>query len=241
MLVRTNDGAIHVVDAPVDPASSIGLGVHLRKDAVPEARLLPSVEAPGHCGPAPVAFGQVPPRRTRAQDPQDAVNDLPVIDRRSASMGFLRWQQRLQPLPLLVGQFEALYHTDQFNPVSQVLKHSLVRHRPALLLSFSAFAFEFARRALRQAPAQPFDHWGARNLGDEFRQRVAHFDPEGVNLLPLLHATIARGKWRQSHDYFCGYPGGNYFTFTGNAIAGKLIEYRDVLPVWVDPPRNGAN
>lgn len=109
----------------------------------------------------------------------------------------------------------------------------LERHRPVLLLSFGAFSFEFARRALRQEPVRNYGHWGARTLGQEFRCRIAVFDPRSVNALPLLHITIARGKFRESHDYFCGLPGGNYFEHVGLAIADTLVKYRDQLPIWV--------
>ena len=102
MLVSTDDGAVDVVDAPVNSARGIGLRLNLRKDAVPKTRLAPAVEAAGYGGPAPISLGQVPPWGTGAQDPQDTVDDLAVIDRRAARLRFLRWQQRLQPLPLLV-------------------------------------------------------------------------------------------------------------------------------------------
>ena len=70
-------------------------------------------------------------------------------------------------------------------------------------------------------------------MGHEFRRCIAAFDPRSVNALPLLHVTIARGKFRESHDYFCDVPGGNYFEHVGLAIADTLIKHRDQLPVWV--------
>jgi hypothetical protein len=102
MLVSTDNGAIHVVDAPVNLAGGIGASLDLRKDAVPEARPAPAVEAACDGGPRTVTLRQVPPRRTRAHDPQDAVDDLAMIGRRASGMGLL-WQERLQSLPLFVG------------------------------------------------------------------------------------------------------------------------------------------
>ncbi len=109
----------------------------------------------------------------------------------------------------------------------------LERHRPALLLCFGAFSFEFARRALRQLPARNYAHWGARSLGQEFRRRIDAFGSGAVNALPLLHRTIAGGKFRESHDYFCDLPGANYFEHVGLAIADTLIKYKDQLPIWL--------
>lgn len=105
---------------------------------------------------------------------------------------------------------------------------------PRILLCFGAFAFEFARRALGQGPKRKYDHWGARELGEEFRQRIKHFDPAIANALPLLHRSISGGKFIQSHDYFCGQAGANYFEVVGVSIADKLLEHQGTLRVWVD-------
>ena len=48
------------------------------------------------------------------------------------------------------------------------------------------------------------------------------------------HRSIAGGKFIQSHNYFCGKNGGNYFEFVGNHISDLLIRYCDQLPVWID-------
>lgn len=107
-------------------------------------------------------------------------------------------------------------------------------HSPKILLSFGAFSFEFARRALDQEPKRSYSYWGARGLGHEFRQRIGQFDLNATNLLPLLHVSIARGRFIQSHEYFCDQRGANYFEFVGNHIAQRLIEHRDKLRVWIE-------
>jgi hypothetical protein len=103
-----------------------------------------------------------------------------------------------------------------------------------MLFSFGAFAFEFARRALGEEPKQSHSYWGARDLGHEFRQRADQFDLSVTNLLPLLHVSIARGRFIQSHEYFCNQKSGNYFEFAGSRIAQKLIEHRNKLGVWIE-------
>jgi len=91
-------------------------------------------------------------------------------------------------------------------------------------MCFGAFSFEFARRALKQEPKQAFSNWGAKSLGIQFRQRISEFEPEKINSLPLLHTSISRGRFIESHNYFSGQKRGNYFEFVGNAIADKLIQ-----------------
>jgi hypothetical protein len=107
-------------------------------------------------------------------------------------------------------------------------------YSPKLLLCFGAFAFEFARRALGQEPKRKYGYWGARRLGEEFRQRIGQFDPNVVNVLPLLHRSISGGKFIQSHNYFCDDEGANYFEVVGNSIADKLLQHRAALLIWVE-------
>jgi len=109
----------------------------------------------------------------------------------------------------------------------------LDEHRPVLLISFGAFSFEFARRVLAEEPQRPYAHWGARGLGEQFRERVCSFDLSRTNLLPLLHVSIARGKFIQSHEYFCGRENANYFCYVGDTIGEILVRHRHALPVWI--------
>ena len=110
----------------------------------------------------------------------------------------------------------------------------LQQHRPPLLLCFGAFSFEFARRALKEEPKQKSNSWGARTLGEQFKQRIDEFEPTRINALPLLHTSISRGRFIESHNYFSGQDGGNYFEFVGNSIADKLIQYRTDLNIWIE-------
>ena len=114
------------------------------------------------------------------------------------------------------------------------LGRAMQHHRPKILFSFGAFSYEFARRAVCEMPRRQFSHWGARRLGQEFRRRVNAFDPESMNLLPLLHVSIARGRFIHAHEYFCDQEGANYFDFVGTRVADRLIEHHDKLRVWVD-------
>ena len=66
-------------------------------------------------------------------------------------------------------------------------------YQPTMVLSFGAFAFEFARRALIEKPMRAYSYWGARRLGDEFRARTRRLgelhDPRHV----YASSTVACG------------------------------------------------
>jgi len=75
------------------------------EDAVPDACLAPSVEAivAGRIGA--IAVRQITPRRSRPQDPEDAVQHAPVVYPRDTAR--LVRQNRPNNLPLTVGDFVA--------------------------------------------------------------------------------------------------------------------------------------
>ena len=119
------------------------------------------------------------------------------------------------------------------------LGQDLDRHRPPLLISFGAFAYEFSRRAREEQPHRPHKYWGAKRLGEDFRKHVGGFDVRIVNVLPLLHATIARGKFIESHEYFCSVENANYFDAVGHAIGELLLTHALDLPIWIDREESG--
>jgi hypothetical protein len=111
---------------------------------------------------------------------------------------------------------------------------TLDHYRPALIFSFGAFSFEFMRRSLQETPTHHYRYWDTNNLGIEFRQRLECFDPDTVNSLPLLHTSISRGRFYESHNYFSQQVGGNYFEYVGNQIADKLLAYSQQLKIWIE-------
>ena len=115
-----------------------------------------------------------------------------------------------------------------------VLKKLLVEYCPIFVFSFGAFSFEFVRRTLDEMPRRNFGYWGAKSLGEEFVKRMSVFSPEKINLLPMLHRSIAGGKFIQSHNYFCDQNGANYFEYVGSKIAEKLLVYQQDLPIWIE-------
>ena len=71
MLMRTDNCAVHIVDIPIQFAGGIGLSLHSRKEAVPDARCTPTLKPAVHCRPRTVALRQVTPRRTRPGEGAD--------------------------------------------------------------------------------------------------------------------------------------------------------------------------
>lgn len=84
----------------------------------------------------------------------------------------------------------------------------------------------FALRALQDPAKRPQD-WTVRDVRDlarEFEARISTVRLDAVNVLPLLHAIVAR-KFRRCHERFSGSEG-NYFDYVGRKIAEVLIEHR---------------
>lgn len=114
MGVSPHHSGVDVMHFPVDPPFAVCLLLDLGEDALPDAVLTPAVEAAGDGAWWAVTFGQVLPGRSGAQDPQDAVEDAPVVFRRSARVRLLRRQEGRNLRPLFVGQLESLSHTSQY-------------------------------------------------------------------------------------------------------------------------------
>jgi hypothetical protein len=113
------------------------------------------------------------------------------------------------------------------------LQTLLQQHHPVFLFCFGAFSYEFGRQAMGEDPQYNYNYWGAKRLGADFQKRIDHFQPRSTNIYPLLHASIARRKFIESHNYFCGFDGANYFDFVGTRIAEVLLRYKDNLDIWI--------
>ena len=110
----------------------------------------------------------------------------------------------------------------------------LNKYRPRLVLTFGAFSYEFTKRSLKRGEDRAYSHWDTKRLGEEFRSGVETYSASDITLLPLLHASIARGKFLVSHRYFTQDHGGNYFDYVAEAVAGLLLCHRDDLSqLWV--------
>jgi hypothetical protein len=122
---------------------------------------------------------------------------------------------------------------DDVNAEVLALSLLLKEHKPVFLFTFGAFSYEFARRALGQEPKRRFDYWGAKTLGQAFRERLAFFDVLAINVFPLLHISISAGKFLASHNQFCERVEANYFEDVASELARIILAHADALPVWI--------
>ena len=90
VLMGATDGAIDIVNGPVQLASGIGLLLNGLKETLPDAGSAPAIEAAGHGAPGAIAFGHIAPGSPRTQQPQDAVEDASMVQIGSAGSRFLR-------------------------------------------------------------------------------------------------------------------------------------------------------
>ena len=100
-----NARAIDHRDRPIDLVVVGRFGLDLGQDSLPDARRLSTPKAAVDGLPGAVPLRQIPPWCTRAQDPEDAIEDHAMILGRTTGCRALRWQQRLEAVPLLVGEF----------------------------------------------------------------------------------------------------------------------------------------
>lgn len=116
----------------------------------------------------------------------------------------------------------------------QVLRDLFKKYNPKIVLTFSADAFMMTLWASGETPQTHFKT--TKLLGEEFRSRIGKYDDSKVNIIPLLHATIARGKFLESHRDFVGAYGQtppNYFDYVGTKLADLLLEKLSDKPIWI--------
>ena len=95
VLVRADDGAIDILDIPVELPRSVTLLLDRGKEAGPDACLAPAIEAAGNGRPGAIPLGQVAPWGPGTDDPQEAVQDAAVVSGWTACVRFLRRKQGL--------------------------------------------------------------------------------------------------------------------------------------------------
>jgi hypothetical protein len=103
-----------------------------------------------------------------------------------------------------------------------VLGRLLEEHRPPIVLCFGQFAFGLVQQARGRVEAAR--SWRVYKLAEQFSNRISAFEPDSVNVLPLLHAIVAR-KYERCHEDFSGGQG-NYFEYVGHKLSKVLIDNR---------------
>jgi hypothetical protein len=90
MLVCPDNGAIHIVEFPVKLLCGVSTLVDGGKEASPDARFAPAIEAASDGGPAAIPLGEVTPWGACADDPQDAIEDATMVGGWAPCVRFLR-------------------------------------------------------------------------------------------------------------------------------------------------------
>jgi hypothetical protein len=96
VLVRTDDGAVHEVQRPIDLARDVGLRLQRGQDFLPHTGPAPAAESRMDARPLTVALGQVTPGCAGPGDPKHAIDEASVVGTGPPGRG--AGQQRLQPL-----------------------------------------------------------------------------------------------------------------------------------------------
>ena len=114
------------------------------------------------------------------------------------------------------------------------LKELLDKYRPSLVLTFGASAFMIALFASGEVPQKLYKT--TKLLGEQFRSRIEKYDENNVNIIPLLHVSIARRWFLSAHRDFVGTYGSmppNYFDYVGIKLADLLLAKLHDKPIWI--------
>jgi len=114
------------------------------------------------------------------------------------------------------------------------LKELLDKYGPSVVLTFGASAFMIALFASGEIPQKLYKT--TKLLGEQFRSRIEKYDEHKVNIIPLLHVSIARRWFLSAHRDFVDNYGTmppNYFDYVGTKLADLLLSKLSNKPIWV--------
>lgn len=114
------------------------------------------------------------------------------------------------------------------------LQNKISSNRPKFILTFGQFSFEFMRRVLCRKERHSLKTWTCEKLGEQFRNAVDRYPVDEPVLVPLLHATIARGKYLEAHSKYCSFsdPNPNYFEYVGRSLAKQIERKFSNEDIW---------
>jgi len=116
-----------------------------------------------------------------------------------------------------------------------MLQELIDKYKPKIVLTFGIYAFMTTLLASGEPPQKFFKT--TKLLGEQFRSRINNYDDHKVNIIPLLHVSIARGRFLESHRDFVGtdekvHP--NYFDYVGKKLADLLLANFSDKPIWIE-------
>lgn len=117
---------------------------------------------------------------------------------------------------------------------TRVLQEKIETYKPKIILTFGVFAFMITRKA--SGEPTPVFYKTTKLLGEQFRLRIDKYNNNGVNILPLLHVSIARGRFLEAHRDFVDnnrQESPNYFDYVGIKIADLLLTKLTDKQIWI--------
>ena len=87
----------------------------------------------------------------------------------------------------------------------KMLQELIDKYKPKIVLTFGIYAFMTTLLASGEPPQKFFKT--TKLLGEQFRSRIKNYADHKVNVIPLLHVSIARGRFLESHRDFVGIDG----------------------------------
>lgn len=135
-----------------------------------------------------------------------------------------------QPIGSLITQ-------EQLSVSRKTLKATLDNYKPSIVLTFGILPFQISRLAYGETLSDSDIAKNTRLLGEQFRSRIQKFDDNKVNIIPLLHTSIARRHFLSAHRDFVGNYGQappNYFDYVGTMIADLLLAKLSNKPIWIE-------
>jgi len=133
----------------------------------------------------------------------------------------------------LVSDSENCWATEAAKDIA-LLKESVLKHQPKILITFGAITYEFVKRIFDQRPENGPEYWGATDLGDEFERSIERFDINQTNRIPLPRRFMKRGKHTEERNHWSREDSENYFSELGSKIADRIIENEDTLNIWIE-------
>jgi hypothetical protein len=103
------------------------------------------------------------------------------------------------------------------------MRNDISTYEPKMVITFGAFAFEFIRRCYMTDNLnlwRKYGHWGAKKMGEEFTRSITTKD----KIIPLLHTSISRRYWLQSHQGFTQDKNENYYVFVAKELHERIID-----------------
>jgi hypothetical protein len=114
------------------------------------------------------------------------------------------------------------------------LQELINKYKPKLILTFGVYAF----LSTSLAAGQPFriPPNTAKLLGQQFRSSITNYSDRQTNVIPLLHVSIARGRFLEAHRDFIGTGNkehDNYFNYVGERLADLLLGSFSDEQIWI--------